>query len=103
MPTRFTSLGVKGPLTVAGLLTAGVVALTTVTGTTGTFTQLNYTTGSGGSLDISRPTQGSGKILIDGSSGAYLCLQDSDHAGYTLVQALNGTVTGKTAGAGMCP
>lgn len=99
MATRFTSLGVKGALVVAGLLTGATITATSLTSSnieaTGTL--------SGATLQVNSAVQGSGKLLIQGSSGAYICVRDSDSAGYSMIRALNGTLTTTIAGATMCP
>lgn len=48
--TTFRNLRVKGTLAVVGVLTAGVFAVTTLTGTTGNFTTVNVQTLSGATI-----------------------------------------------------
>jgi hypothetical protein len=153
MPTTFSSAKVTGALTVVGTLTAGVVALTTLAATTGTFTTvrtqtlsgaslrnndasitidstdlevtstisgatLRTTAGdtiidangvtsidrlSGGKLVVNATSAGSGFAVISGSVGGVICMFDTDSAGWTACDALNGTLTCGIAAAAICP
>lgn len=104
MPTTFRSARIAGALTVVGALTAGVVALTTLTATSITASTGEFTSAlSGALIQVNKVGPGSGKLLLSGGSGAYLCIFDSDKAGYTMVRSLNGTLTSTIAGSTMCP
>jgi hypothetical protein len=91
--TVFDNVYLRGTLAVVGVLTAGVLAATTISATSGTFTRLNATTGTAGTLEI-RPSAGSGVLTIKSAggtnSGAFLCISDS--AGALNVCALSGGI-----------
>lgn len=85
------------------------LTVTTLTATTANLTTVNATevevngTLSGSTFQINKQGIGSGKLLVNGGSGSYLCLRDSDSAGYSMIRALNGTLTTTIAGPTMCP
>lgn len=95
----------------AGVALGSVLSLTitTLTATTANLTTVNATnvettgTMSGGHIQVNKQGTGSGKLTITGGSGSYICLRDSDNAGYSMIRALNGTLTTTIAGATMCP
>lgn len=64
MPTRFTSLGVAGAVTIGGLLTAVTVVLTTLTATTGNFTTVNTQTASGSIVRVRNQINDSGSLVV---------------------------------------
>lgn len=57
-----------------------------------------------GAVITLKPTTGSSAIVIQGGAkGSHLCVRDTDGAGWTSVDTLNGTVTARIASAGECP
>lgn len=95
----------------AGVALGTVLSLTvtTLTATTANLTTVNATsveatsTLSGGTLSVNKQGTGSGKITVNGGSGSYFCLRDSDNDGWSMVRALNGSLTTTIAGSTMCP
>jgi hypothetical protein len=73
-------------------------------GTTGPSAKLEVEgTMSGSSLIINKSGTGTGQIAIHGSTGGQICLYDTDAEGYTVLNALNGTLNSRIAMAGECP
>lgn len=58
---------------------------------------------SGAQLDVTPKTGTAGLVLFGGAKGSHLCVRDTDGAGWTVVDTLNGSVTAHTASAGECP
>ncbi len=102
MPTRFSSLGITGAVTIGGLLTAGVIALTTLTATTGTFTTLRTQTLSGATIaamqangvvkaqslsgtTITINKTGTASLVLRGSAGGRICMPNTSGTMYVLV------------------
>lgn len=56
-----------------------------------------FGTMSGYQLTVSANATGSGKMVIQGSDGAKICLRDTDGAGYTVLTGNNGTISGRVA------
>lgn len=87
-------------------LTATTGNITTVNSTTVTSTQVNATTASASKLDVTGPALGSGALHLSGGvgtgTGAAICLEDTDGAGYSVVTAINGTLTTRSAQADEC-
>lgn len=119
MPTTFGSFKTTGTLVVAGTLTAVAIAMSGVL-TLGGQNITGVGTMSGATLQVDNdatvegtmsgakltatPVVGSGGLTIYGDAkGSHLCLRDTDDAGWTAIDALNGTVTAHTASAGECP
>jgi hypothetical protein len=93
MPTRFTSLGVSGALTVAGLATLATVVITTVTATTGNFTTVNTQTLSGATI---KATQASGIVRGLTLSGVTItALQANGIVKATTLSGAGLTISGK--------
>lgn len=117
MASRLTSLQLGGTALVtlaAGIVGyfAGNVTVTqtltaqnlTATGTVLAATVKATTAFSGASLTIDKTgSSGSGKIVLFGYSGSFICLWDKDHAGYTQISALNGVLISNTASPATCP
>lgn len=82
--------------------------MTSISGTTGTFTNVNGTTvkatGSftGATLTIS-DTTGSGNLNVFGPDGGGVCFFDTDALGWTVCSYLNGVESCSIATAGYCP
>lgn len=58
---------------------------------------------TGSLLSIHGRGTGSGKIRIFGPEGAHICYRDTDNAGWTQCDALDGTVSCRVASDGQCP
>lgn len=59
-----------------------------------------------GSKLIATPTSGTAAIVLGGTQhtkGVHACYRDTDNAGWTALDCLNGTCTGRIASAGECP
>lgn len=119
MATTFTSLRTAGALAVGGALTVtggfigAALSGTTIDGTVGTFTtSIEAPTFSGGTINAMQangivraktlsgaklsgtPTTGSSALVLQGGAkGSHFCVRDTDGAGWTLCDALNGTLS----------
>lgn len=82
----------------SGLRGSNQLEVDSVSGTT-----IRARTFTGGILSINKTTTGSGKLSIRGSAGSFICLFDSDAAGYSKIVALDGVLTVSIAGSGDCP
>lgn len=108
MATKFTTLNVAGAMTIGGALTAAAITLSgnlalggnDITGVA----NINFTgTQSGAQLDVTPTTGTAGIVMFGGAKGSHFCVRDTDGAGWTAIDALNGSVTAHTASAGECP
>lgn len=99
MATVFQNLRAKGTLVVLGVATFAGITVTSIT-SSGSITG---TTLSGTTLNINRSTTGSGKQVIHGGDGAYICLRDADNVGWTMISGNNGAITVNGANSTMCP
>ncbi len=124
----FDNIRIRGTLATVGVLTAATFVATTITATTGNYTTVNTQTLSGATLRttagdtvinasgvtsidrlsgsklvVNATSAGTGQLVVSGSLGGAFCIQDVDNAGWTLCDALNGTLTCGVADAARCP
>lgn len=79
-------------------ITNGLVEATTMSG--GTIRAASLT---GSALDINKMGAGSGKLKVHGSDGAYICLRDSDDAGWVQISGNNGAIIVNAGDTNTCP
>jgi len=102
--SQSTTLGniVVSAITAAAITMSGNLALggNDITGVDA----INFTgVASGSQLDVTPTTGTAGLVLFGGAKGSHLCVRDTDGGGWTVVDALNGSVTAHTASTAECP